>query len=126
MQKTDRKKVSEEWNKILRNHPTFARAFLAQQAILMEASEHGYSFIDRYMCILVKKGMPVLFEDYWVSRCPERISGEVIASELINCLSQTNRDPADCFGSDDPEGWFDDPLADGQTLPPKPPIPPLK
>lgn len=46
-------------------------------------------------------------------------------SGILASLSQGNRDPADCFGSDDPEGWFDDPFRGGRGLPPKPPVPPL-
>jgi hypothetical protein len=124
MKKTERKKALKEWNQIIKYHPTFAQTFLAQQAILMEASEIGFRLVDRSMCRLIKGGLPVLFEDYWITRCVEDIK-EVQLSGILACLSQGNRDPADCFGSDDPEGWFDDPFCGGGVLPPKPPVPPL-
>ena len=126
MCKKDRERVAVEWKDILESHPTFARAFLAQQAILMEASELGYALVDRSMCKLLESGLPVLFEDFWISRCEPRVRGEFEIGGIIGCLSDTNRDPARCFGSDDPEGWFDDPLAGGRILPPKPPDPHIK
>ncbi len=125
MKKADRKKAAMEWSEILKMHPSFARVILAQQAILMEASELGFRLIDRSMCQILRAGLPVLFEDFWARRCKEEIR-EVQIGGIIGCLTQGNRDPARCFGSDDPEGWFDDPLAGGKTLPPKPPVPPLR
>ena len=125
MKKADRKKATMEWSEILKKHPSFARVFLAQQAILMEASELGFRLVDRNMCQLLKAGLPVLFEDFWARQCKGEIR-EVQIGGVIGCLTEDNRDPARCFGNDDPEGWFDDPLAGGKTLPPKPPIPPLR
>lgn len=120
----DRKEAVREWNTILRDHPLFARTFLVQQGILMEAAELGYAVVDRSICDLLAAGLPVLFEDYWRERC-KVVYRRVEVGGLIDCLTQSNRDPADCFGSDDLEGWFDDPFKDGRVLPPKPPIPPL-
>ena len=117
MKKEDRKKIAQEWNEILKKHPSFARTFLAQQAILMEASEVGFRLVDRSMCQLLKAGLPVLFEDFWDRRCKQEIS-QVHIGGVIGCLTEGNRDPARCFGNDDPERWFDDPLAGGKTLPP--------
>ncbi len=125
MKTAERKKAAVEWTGILKEHPAFARVFLAQQAILMELSELGSRVVDRSMCRLSKTGLPVLFEDFWVSKCREELR-EVQIGGVIGCLTERNRDPARCFDRDDPEEWFDDPLAKGRTLPPKPPIPPLK
>jgi hypothetical protein len=124
MNKAEKKKAAVEWSEILKNHPSFARVFLAQQAILMEASELGIKLVDRSMCQLLRAGLPVLFEGFWVRRCKEEIR-YVQSDGVIGCLTRGNRDPARCFSSDDPEAWFDDPLAGGRTLPPKPPVPPI-
>lgn len=125
MKKEDRKRVAQEWNEILEKYPSFARTFLAEQAILMEASEVGFRLVDRSMCQLLEAGLPVLFEDFWVHRCKQQIA-QMHLGGIIGCLTEGNRDPARCFGTDDPEGWFDDPLAGGKILPPKPPVPPLR
>ena len=73
MKKADKKKAAMEWNEILKEHPLFARVFLAQQAIVMESSELGFRLVDRSMCQLLKAGLPVLFEDFWVRKCKEEI-----------------------------------------------------
>lgn len=125
MENAERKTAAKEWNEILKKHPGFARAFLAQQAILMESSEIGFRLVDRSMCQILKAGLPVLFEDFWIKKCREEIR-EAHIGGIIGCLTEGNRDPARCFGSDDPEGWFRDPLAGGKTLPPKPPVPPMR
>ena len=121
-----RKEAMAEWKVILKNHPAFARVFLSQQAILIEASQLGFRLVDRSMCRLLKAGLPVIFEDYWTSRCKDQV-GEIRLSDQLECITALNRDPGRCFNLDpgDPP-WFDDPLAGGQSLPPKPPIPPLK
>ena len=125
MKKADRQKAAMEWNEIVQKHPRFARVFLAQQAILMEASEIGFRLVDRSMCQLLRAGLPVLFEDFWLRNCKAEIR-QVQIGGVIGCLTEGNRDPARCFSSDDPAGWFDDPLAGGKTLPPKGPVPPLR
>jgi hypothetical protein len=126
MNKVDRKKAADEWKQIMDNHPAFARVFLVQQAILMEAAELGAKVVDRAMSQLLSTGMPVLFEGFWTTRAKQTLS-EVRLSDQIECVTALNRDPARCFNLDpgDPP-WFDDPFIGGQTLPPKPPIPPLK
>ncbi len=126
MNKADREKAAAEWKQIMKNHPAFGRVFLVQQAILMEAAELGAKVVDRGMCRLLSTGMPVLFEDFWITRCKQTLR-EVRLSDQIECVTELNRDPARCFNLDpgDPP-WFDDPFAEAQTLPPKPPIPPLK
>jgi hypothetical protein len=123
MNTREREKAAAEWNVILKNHPTFARVFLSQQAILLEASQLGHTVVDRSMCQLLRAGLPVLFEDYWAARCEQR-AGEIHLSDQLECITALNRDPGRCFDLD--QGWFDDPLAGGRTLPPKPPIPPLR
>jgi hypothetical protein len=115
--------MAAEWKVIMEKHPTFARSFLAQQVIMMEVSELGYRIIDKLMCKLVETKLPILFEDYWAKKCKQIVRVE--PGGVIGCLTETNRDPAQCFGTDDEEGFFEDPLAGGKTLPPKPPIPPL-
>ena len=121
MKKTDRKQAEKEWSAILQNHPSFARAFLAQQSILIQSSELGFRFVDINMCKLIESGLPVLFEDYWKKHCGQRV-GEVQIGGMIGCLTE-NHDPAQCC--DLSHGWFEDPLAEGKVIPPKPPIPEL-
>jgi hypothetical protein len=124
MEKFDRIKAAIEWNEILKKHPSFARVFLAQQVILMEASELGIGLVERSMCELLSAGYPILFNDYWEDRCKKQQIGKVYTNNMIDCLKSSSRDPARCF--DNPHDWFDDPLAKGRTLPPKPPIPTLR
>ena len=123
MRKVNRKELAAEWIEILRNHPEFARSFLAQQAILMDASRLGYRVIDRSMCQLLETGLPVLFEDFWIAQSEQLTLGHIEVGGVIGCLSETSRDPARCFSGDDADSWFDDPLAGGHVLPPKPPDP---
>ncbi|NOX88526.1 MAG: hypothetical protein GXO77_05835 [Calditrichaeota bacterium] len=126
MSKIDKKKLASEWADILKNHPSFARSFLAQQAILMDAAELGSMVVDKGMCLLLKSGLPVLFEKYWISRCKQKVIKHIEIGGIIGCLSETNRDPARCFANEDQDGWFDDPFAGGQVLPPLPPDPHIR
>lgn len=126
MNKAQRKVAAAEWKQILKDHSSFSRVFLSQQAILMEAAQLGSRVVDRGMHRLLKSGLPVLFEDFWAVTS-EEIVGEIYVSPMIECLTELNRDPARCFNLDqDDQSWFDDPLAGGRVLPPKPPIPPLR
>ncbi|UCD94301.1 MAG: hypothetical protein JSU69_11145 [Candidatus Zixiibacteriota bacterium] len=125
VEKKDRKELAEEWQKIMKYHPLFARSFLAQQAILMEVSQLGLVPVVKSMCDLLNSGLPVLFEDYWATKC-KKVNKIVEVGGVLGCLSNTSRDPAECFGSDDPEGFFEDPLAEGHVLPPKPPDPHIR
>lgn len=132
MEKKDRKKALAEWNNIVKEYPAFARALLVQQAILMESSAHGDKSVDNGMSKLLRSGLPVLFEDFWDHKINGEISQETlrqvekeIAGGIFGCLAQPSRDPARCFGSED-DGWFDDPFAGGQVIPPVPPIPPMR
>lgn len=123
MEKTEKVEALKEWTKVLKDHPKFARAFLAQQAILLEASELGYRLIDARMCKLIELGFVVPFMEYWLEVCKNPVRVEEVGG-IFGCLA-SNRDPANCFSLPHEDDWFDDPLAGGRTLPPKPPIPPL-
>ncbi len=123
MEKSEKAEALREWATVLKDHPKFARAFLAQQAILIEASELGYRPIEARMCKLLELGFVVPFAKYWRKRCAKLVRVEV--GGIIGCLASAN-DPAECFSLPHEDEWFDDPFAGGQTLPPKPPIPPLE
>jgi hypothetical protein len=123
MKKGEKAEAIREWAVILKDHPKFARAFLAQQAILIEASEVGFRLIDSRMCRLIELGIVVPFLEYWRQRCPEAVRVEV--GGLLGCLASA-RNPADCFSIAGEDEWFDDPFAGGRTLPSNPPIPPLR
>lgn len=58
-----------EWNEIRKRHPNFARAFLAQQAILLEASESSREVIEAGMSKLLELGVAFPFMEYWAERC---------------------------------------------------------
>ncbi|MFH0728473.1 MAG: hypothetical protein V2B19_19315 [Pseudomonadota bacterium] len=120
MNKKGRGKAMADWKTLLKGHPAFARVFLAQQAMLIEASQLGFGFVDVRMSQILRTGLPVLFEDYWISRCKQ--TDEENLPPMVECITELNRDPARCFNLD-PGGWFDDPLAGGQAFPPKPPNP---
>jgi len=123
MEKTEKAEALKEWAMVLKDHPKFARAFLAQQAILLEASELGYGPIVKRMCKLIELGFVVPFMEYWLKRCKKPVRLEEVGG-LIGCLA-SSKDPANCFSLPHEDDWFDDPFAGGRTLPPKPPIPPL-
>ena len=122
MNKSEKQEASREWATVLKDHPKFARAFLAQQTILIEASELGYRLIEARMCKLLELGFVVPFLEYWRERCKKPVRVEV--GGVIGCLA-TAKNPADCFSLPHEDEWFNDPFAGGRTLPPKPPIPPL-
>ena len=123
MKKSEKAEALKEWAEVLKEHPKFARAFLAQQAILLEASELGYRRVDAAMCKLLELGFVFPFMEYWIERCKKPVRVEV--GGVIGCLASA-KNPASCFSLPHEDEWFDDPLAGGRTLPPKPPIPPLK
>lgn len=124
MTKTEKAEALKEWAMVLKNHPKFAKVLLAQQAILMEASELGYRLIDVRMCKLLELGMVVPFLEYWQKHCKPPVRIEEVGG-IIECIARA-KNPADCFSLPHEDDWFDDPFAGGKTLPPKPPIPPLK
>ena len=124
MNKVEKKKAAKEWENILVNHPTFARLFLAQQVILMEASWLGFRVVERRMCELLNAQLPVLFADYWESHCNQFVVSPLPG--IWGCLQDNRNNPTVCFSLPHEDEWFDDPFAKGKTIPPKPPVPPLK
>lgn len=125
MEKDEKAEALKEWATVLKDHPKFARAFLAQQAILIEASELGYRLIDARMCKLLELGFVVPFLEYWRERCKKlKLVRLEEAGGILGCLASA-KNPADCFSLPHEDEWFDDPFAGGRTLPPEPPIPPL-
>ncbi len=125
--KEAQQKHSKDWAEIQKQYPAFARAHLAQQAIMMEAVYLGDRVIAQRMCRLLERAnVVVVFRVFWERQCrllnipPDFGTG----NDLLDCLTEQNRDPARCF--DLSHGWFDDPFAGGQTLPPKPPDPHIK
>lgn len=124
-EKRDEKTWSERTDKgvdeIVQNHPAFARAFLFEQAILMQASILGHKMVDQSMSKLIEAGLPVLFEDFWTARNEELTHDQVLLEGLLGCLSDSSRDPSRCFPP--LHDFFDDPLAGGRVLPPKGPDP---
>lgn len=123
MDARDRKKAASEWNRILKEHPSFARVVLAQQVILMEASDLGFRLIDLHMCRLIERGIIFPFIDFWIERCKNKPHLEI--GGLIGCLS-TTKNPEDCFNIRQEIDWFEDPFAHDPVSPSKPPIPPLR
>jgi len=99
-----RKAQLKDWNRLLKDHPEFARSHLAQQAALMEASLAGDELVTARMCKLLATDLPIVFRDFWVQRCRDRLPPEGI----WKCLTESNRDPADCF--DIKGDWFNDPF----------------
>ena len=106
----DRTEILAEWNQMLESHPGFARALILQQAILIEASGLGSAIVDPRMCRALEAGIPMVFEGFWSSQCPELSNPPPAIGGIIDCLSDSSRDPAGCLETDD---WVDDPLASG-------------
>ena len=121
MKKDGRKELTKEWNEIVQNHPGFARAFLFEQALLMQASILGYKMVGQSMSKLIGAGLPVLFEDFWTARNEELTHDRILLEGLLGCLTDSSRDPSRCFPP--LHDFFDDPLAGGRVLPPKEPDP---
>ena len=128
--KKDQKKYSKEWEDIQKQYPAFARAHLAQQAILMEAIYRGDRLVARRMGEMLSwSDTAMIFRGYWDRQHRVQIKIEKLSPEILEtvnptlaCIGQRNRDPPRCF--DLSHGWFEDPFAEGQTPiePPKPPI----
>jgi hypothetical protein len=119
---TERKALSAEWTSILKEHPRFARVFLAQQYILMESRERN---VREGICLLMANRLPVLFEGHWVDPCAKTVVDRK-PTGVLGCLIEGRGDPADCFTSDEEVEWFDDPLGlypIPPKLPDRPPIP---
>ena len=118
-------KFRQQWEEIQKKYPEFARVHIAQQTIMMEAVYLGDRFISLRMCQLLERmGGAMLFSKFWLKHCKQSVIPADLQSEnnVLNCVTETSRDPARCF--DLPrDDWFDDPFADGQTMPPIPPDP---
>ena len=123
MQKSDKATALKEWREIMKKHPDFARVVLAQQAVLIEASQWGNRIVEDRMCKLVQAGLVFPFLEYWQERCKK--APPVDVGGVIGCI-MTAKNPASCFSLRGEDEWFDDPLAGGKVVPPRPPVPPLK
>jgi hypothetical protein len=106
-----------EWHTIMKKYPSFARAHIAQQAIMMEAVYSGDRMIVQRMSLLLDADVPLLFRGFWATQCQGLAMPEDLmeANSLLTCLTDQNRDPARCFSSAR-EDWFDDPFATGRPI----------
>jgi hypothetical protein len=117
MNKSEKKEAVREWSAVLRDHPRFAQAFLAQQAILIEAAERGDRLIEERMCeLLERRGFLVMFSGYWQKHCKKavRLVDRIDPRGINDCLT-SGKDPKDCFSIKHEDEWFDDPFAGGRT-----------
>ncbi|MCC6397442.1 MAG: hypothetical protein IT282_10520 [Bacteroidetes bacterium] len=121
MEKSREEEALREWSAVLKDHPKFARAFLAQQAVLIEAAELGNRLIEARICKLLEFGFVIPFLEYWRERCKKSVRVEV--EGVIGCLA-TAKNPSDCFSLPHEDEWLDNPFAGGRTLPPEHSIPP--
>jgi hypothetical protein len=110
MDEKEKNEALQEWLSVLKDHPRFARAFLAQQAILIEAVELGDYMIQDKMCRLIALGFRVPFLEYWRKRCG---AIRVPPGAIPDCL--ISRDPRECFEIQHEGEWFDDPFPRWQT-----------
>ena len=120
---------AKEWEVIMSKYPRFARAHLAQQAILMEAALSGDLLVVRRMCLLLEREVVPLFNGFWLNRSDEMKSFTKIfgtGNELLDCLLK-EKDPAKCITLPK-EDWFSDPFDVKWGLVPQPhkpePLPP--
>jgi hypothetical protein len=108
MKKTE-SKVDSEWKLIMKNHPTFARVLLAQQAILIEASQLGDKTIDLNMCEVLNSNLPVIFGNYWAERCTQDFGNAKVSTQLNCILDSGDGNPAACFNMNPQDSWLDVP-----------------
>lgn len=113
----------KEWEVIMSKYPRFARAHLAQQAILMEAALSGDLLVARRMCSLLEGEVVQLFKGFWLKKCDELKPLHLFGTgnELLDCLVE-EKDPGKCI--DLSHGWFDDPFDYHPPYPPPKPEPP--
>ena len=109
MKKTEVTKVDSEWKLIMKNHPTFARVLLAQQAILIEASQLGDKTVDYNMCEVLNSKLPVIFGNYWAERCTQDFGNIQISPQLSCILDSGDGNPAACFNMNPDDSWLDVP-----------------
>ncbi|HSW56918.1 MAG TPA: hypothetical protein VLH15_00790 [Dehalococcoidales bacterium] len=117
MKKSDARKVDSEWKLIMKNHPTFARVLLAQQAILIEASQMGDKTVDYNMCQVLNSNLPVIFRNYWTDRCHQDFGNIQMSPQLSCILDSGDGNPAACFNMNPDDSWLDIPPT-FQTSPP--------
>lgn len=110
-------KVDSEWKLIMKNHPTFARVLLAQQAILIEASQLGNKTVDYNMCEVLNSNLPVIFRNYWAERSRQDFGNIQISPQLSCILDSGDGNPAACFNMNPEDSWLDVPPS-FQTKPP--------
>jgi hypothetical protein len=109
MKKSEVTQVDTEWKKIMKNHPTFARVLLAQQAILIEASQLGDKTVDFNMVEIMKAKLPVIFGNYWVERGTQDFGNIQISPQLSCILDSGDGNPAACFNMNPEDSWLDIP-----------------
>lgn len=109
MKKNAGNKVTSEWKLIMKNHPTFARVLLAQQAILIEASQRGDKAVDFDMFQVVNSELPVIFSNYWVERGLQDFGKMRISDQLACILDSPDGNPAACFNIHPEDSWLDVP-----------------
>jgi hypothetical protein len=109
MKKNAGSKVVSEWKLIMKNHPTFARVLLAQQAILIEASQRGDKSVDFDMFQVLNSELPVIFGNYWAERGLQDFGSMRISDQLSCILDSPDGDPAACFNINPEDSWLDVP-----------------
>jgi hypothetical protein len=109
MKKNAGTKVVSEWKLIMKNHPTFARVLLAQQAILIEASQRGDKAVDFDMFQVLNSELPVIFANYWAERGLQDFGSKRISDQLSCILDSPDGDPAACFNINPEDSWLDVP-----------------
>jgi hypothetical protein len=109
MKKNAGTKTVSEWKLIMKNHPTFARVLLAQQAILIEASQRGDKAVDFDMSQVVNSELPVIFNNYWVERGLQDFGKMRISDQLACILDSPDGNPAACFNINPEDSWLDVP-----------------
>jgi hypothetical protein len=118
MKKSEGSKIDSEWKIIMKNHPTFARVLLAQQAILIEASQLGDKVVDYNMCEILNSGMPVIFGNYWAERCTQDFGKLKVSAQLSCILDSGDGNPAACFNMNPDDSWLDIPPSFKTKSPP--------
>ena len=119
----DRKQAVDEWRRIRTDYPEFAKVFIVQQFILMEAAQTPDKSVRIGMCSLIRAGLIPPFSDFWAQLCGTTQLPP--PTGVLACLIHA-KDPSKCLTIPHEDEWFEDPFAKGRVLPEKPPIGPLK
>jgi hypothetical protein len=109
MKKSEVTQVDSEWKKIMKNHPAFARVLLAQQAILIEASQLGDKTVDFNMAEVLNSRLPVIFGNYWAERSTQDFGNIQISPQLSCILDSGDGNPAACFNMNPADSWLNIP-----------------